>query len=95
MAADGAGAGAALVVEEFPIEKRSLKALALLSLKRTYDLFHSSHWESIPLDEASQKVKISCKVSVKEGMDACIGGPALLVAGHSVRDGRISVTSVP
>uniref|UniRef100_A0A1D1ZQN8 Uncharacterized protein n=1 Tax=Auxenochlorella protothecoides TaxID=3075 RepID=A0A1D1ZQN8_AUXPR len=63
MAADGAGAGAALVVEEFPIEKRSLKALALLSLKRTYDLFHSSHWESIPLDEASQKVKISCKIS--------------------------------
>lgn len=46
-----------------PVEKRSIKALALLSLKRTYDLYAANHGQKIPLDERAQKAKIACKVS--------------------------------
>ena len=48
-----------------PVEKRSIKALALLSLKRTYDLYAANHGQKIPLDEQAQKAKIACKVGAR------------------------------
>ena len=48
--------------EPFPIEKRSLRALALLQVKRTFELFQGADWEGVPLDEKAQKTKIACKV---------------------------------
>ncbi len=48
--------------QELPIEGKTVKALTLLSLKRTYDLFVGNHSQKVGLDEDSQKLKIACKV---------------------------------
>jgi hypothetical protein len=44
------------------VERRSVKALALLSLKRTYDLFATNHGDRVPADEGAQRVRLSYKV---------------------------------
>ena len=45
-----------------PVEARTVKALTLLSLKRTHDLFVGNHGHKVPLDEAAQRAKIACKM---------------------------------
>lgn len=95
--AEPAGAeGAAPVLPpggELPIEGKTVKALTLLSLKRTYDLFVGNHGQKPGLDEDSQKLKIACKVcqGLAGGMWAvgCKGWagaapPAPLIAPSSV-----------
>lgn len=52
------GGGAA----NLPIEGKTVKALTMLSLKRTHDLFVGSHGQKVPLDEEGQRVKLACKV---------------------------------
>lgn len=47
---------------EVPIEKRSVKGLTLLSLKRTFELFVGNYSVKVPLDEEAQKAKIACKM---------------------------------
>lgn len=49
--------------QEPPVEAKSVKALTLLSLKRTFDLFVGNYSVKVPLDEEAQKAKIACKVS--------------------------------
>lgn len=44
------------------MDVKTVKALTLLSLKRTFDLFSGNYGQSLPLDEESQKIKIACKV---------------------------------
>lgn len=44
------------------MEAKSVKALTLLSLKRTFDLFVGNHSAKVPLDEEAQKAKIACKI---------------------------------
>lgn len=39
------------IAADLPIEGKTVKALTLLSLKRTYDLFAGNHGQGIPLDE--------------------------------------------
>ena len=36
---------------DLPVEGKTVKTLTLLSLKRTYDLFHGNHGQPIPADE--------------------------------------------
>ena len=45
---------AAEVSRELPLEKRSLKALTLQSLKRTYDMFAGNYGVRTPADEGRQ-----------------------------------------
>ena len=47
---------------DLPIEGKTVKAITLLSLKRTHDLFVGNHGQKVPLDEEAQKAKIACKV---------------------------------
>jgi pleiotropic regulator 1 len=47
---------------ELPIQGKTVKALTLLSLKRTHDLFVGNHGQKVPLDEEAQKAKIACKM---------------------------------
>lgn len=42
---------------EFPIENKSIEEMALLSLKRSYDMFICSRGEKIPLDEKRSFIK--------------------------------------
>lgn len=44
------------------LQGKTVKAVTLLSLKRTHDLFVGNHGQKVPLDEEAQKVKIACKV---------------------------------
>lgn len=46
-----------------PVEAKSVKALTLISLKRTFDLFVGNHSAKVPHDEEAQKAKIACKAS--------------------------------
>lgn len=55
--------------DDFPIEKRSVKALALLQVKRTYDLFGGQLLETAPIDDEAKKIKIACKVDGGEGKE--------------------------
>ncbi|KAK9915985.1 hypothetical protein WJX75_006980 [Coccomyxa subellipsoidea] len=48
--------------QELPIEGKTVKALTLLGVKRTFDLFTGNHGQKVPLDEESQRVKIACKI---------------------------------
>ena len=48
--------------EAVKIEPKSIKALTLLSLKRTFDLFVGNYSQKVPLDEGAQKAKLACKV---------------------------------
>lgn len=57
---------------ELPIEGKTVKALTLLSLKRTYDLFVGNHGQKAAQDEESQRLKIACKV--RRGAGAAGGG---------------------
>ena len=50
---------------EVPVEGRTVKALTLLSLKRSYDLFVGDANKQPGLDEESQKLKIACKVRLQ------------------------------
>ncbi|KAK9809212.1 hypothetical protein WJX72_011496 [[Myrmecia] bisecta] len=52
----------ATTAQDLPIEGKTVKALTLLSLKRSYDLFVGNHGQKVPLDEDSQRAKIACKV---------------------------------
>lgn len=45
-----------------PIEGKTIKALTLLHLKRTYDLFSSNHGIYAPQDEESMRLKIALKI---------------------------------
>ncbi|PSC67497.1 pleiotropic regulatory locus 1 [Micractinium conductrix] len=47
---------------DLPIEGKTVKAITLLSLKRTHDLFVGNHGQKVPLDEEAQKAKIACKL---------------------------------
>lgn len=47
---------------DLPIEGKTVKAITLLSLKRTHDLFVSNHGQKVPVDEDAQRVKIACKM---------------------------------
>jgi hypothetical protein len=47
---------------DLPIEGKTVKAVTLLSLKRTHDLFVGNHGQKIPLDEEAQRLKLACKV---------------------------------
>ena len=49
---------------ELPVKPRTSKALALLSLKRTFDLFagNFTYGQRTAADTESQKLKLSCKV---------------------------------
>ncbi|GMH35070.1 hypothetical protein BSKO_02938 [Bryopsis sp. KO-2023] len=48
--------------QDLPIEGKTVRALTLLSVKRTRDMFAGSHGDRISLDEESQRAKIACKV---------------------------------
>ncbi len=37
--------------QELPVEGKTVKALTLLSVKRTFDLFTGNHGQKVPLDE--------------------------------------------
>ena len=37
--------------QELPIEGKTVKALTLLGVKRTFDLFTGNHGQKVPLDE--------------------------------------------
>lgn len=37
--------------QELPIEGKTVRALALLLVKRTYDMFAGNHGQKVPLDE--------------------------------------------
>ena len=67
---------------ELAIEGKTVKAVTLLSLKRTHDLFVGNHGQKVPLDEAAQKAKLACKVSTPSG-----GGGATLEAA-TARESR-------
>lgn len=54
--------------DDFPIERRSVKALALLQVKRTYDLFGGQLLETAPIDDEAKKIKITCKVGEERGL---------------------------
>uniref|UniRef100_A0A061R0C8 Pleiotropic regulator 1 n=2 Tax=Tetraselmis sp. GSL018 TaxID=582737 RepID=A0A061R0C8_9CHLO len=47
---------------EVPVEGKTVKALVLLSMKRTHDLFSQNQHERLPSDSDSQRVKIACKI---------------------------------
>lgn len=38
--------------QELPIEGKTVKALTILSVKRTFDLFAGNYGQKVPLDEA-------------------------------------------
>lgn len=42
---------AAAATQELPIEGKTVKALTLLSAKRTYELFAGNHGQKVPADE--------------------------------------------
>ncbi|KAK9843635.1 hypothetical protein WJX81_000394 [Elliptochloris bilobata] len=48
--------------QELPIEGKTVKALTLLSLKRTFELFAGNYGQKVAADEASQRAKIACKI---------------------------------
>ncbi len=37
--------------QELPVEGKTVKALTLLGVKRTFDLFTGNHGQKVPLDE--------------------------------------------
>lgn len=37
--------------EDIPVEQKTVKALTLVSLKRTFDLFAANHGQKVPIDE--------------------------------------------
>lgn len=45
------GSAPVTCLPDVPVEKLSVKALTLLSLKRTFELFNGNHGESLPVDE--------------------------------------------
>lgn len=53
---------AAPTAADLPIEGKTVKAVTLLSLKRTHDLFVGNHGHKVPVDEEAQRVKVACKV---------------------------------
>lgn len=57
--------------QELPIEGKTIKALTLLSLKRTFDMFVGNHGQKLGLDEDSQKLKIACKVGFQTNSILC------------------------
>lgn len=50
--------------EDAAPQLRSVKAMTLLSLKRTFDLFAGTPSDSAPLFEPAQKAHLACKVCV-------------------------------
>jgi pleiotropic regulator 1 len=53
------------------VQPRSIKVLTSILLKRTYDMFLGNHGQRVPLDEASQRLKIGSKISDEY---ACLKG---------------------
>ncbi|KAI3434463.1 hypothetical protein D9Q98_002540 [Chlorella vulgaris] len=53
---------AAPTAADLPIEGKTVKAVTLLSLKRTHDLFVGNHGHKVPVDEEAQRVKVACKM---------------------------------
>lgn len=49
------------------LQGKTIKAVTLLSLKRTHDLFVGNQGQKAPLDEEAQKAKIACKVRTIAG----------------------------
>lgn len=47
-----AASNMASLLPEVPVEKLSVKAMTLLSLKRTFELFNANHGEPLPDDDA-------------------------------------------
>lgn len=47
---------------DLPVEGKTVKALTLLSLKRTFDLYAGNYGEELPTDEESHKLKLATKV---------------------------------
>lgn len=52
----------ALSADPVPVEGKTVKALTLLHLKRTRDLFVGTYGRPIPPDEEGQRLKLTCKV---------------------------------
>ena len=52
-------------IADLPVKSRTAKASALLSLKRTFDLFSGNFnfGQRTSADAESQKIKLACKVS--------------------------------
>lgn len=53
---------AASVTADPPVEQRTVRALATLLAKRTFDMFAQNHGQKPPLDEGSQRAKVACKI---------------------------------
>ncbi|GAX77712.1 hypothetical protein CEUSTIGMA_g5155.t1 [Chlamydomonas eustigma] len=67
---------------EVPLDGKSIKALTMLHLKRSFDLFSGNRLsgQAIPMDEESQRLKLSIKIkddfSASQHLVAPAGGPA-------------------
>ncbi|KAG2495473.1 hypothetical protein HYH03_006418 [Edaphochlamys debaryana] len=61
---------------EFPTETKTVKALTLQSIKRTYDMFLSNYGQPTPLDESSQLLKASIKFRDEYAQAAHMTAPA-------------------
>lgn len=57
------------------LQGKTVKAVTLLSLKRTHDLFVGNHGQKVPLDEEAQKAKIACKVGNRSSWAAGLPTP--------------------
>ena len=51
MAAEVSSSQPAAPGQELPIEGKTVRALALLAVKRTFDMFAGNHGQKVPLDE--------------------------------------------
>ncbi|CAD7701045.1 unnamed protein product [Ostreobium quekettii] len=75
-----------MAARELPVERKTVKAMALLTMKRTHDMFAQNHGEQLPLSESSQRAKIACKLrdeyaAVKDLPTKDKRGPTLPPAG--------------
>ncbi|CAM6097045.1 unnamed protein product [Calypogeia fissa] len=52
---------------DFAVEPQSLKKLSLKSLKRSLELFITSHGERVPGDPTSRNIRIQCKIREEYG----------------------------
>ncbi len=61
-------------IADVPVKARTAKASALLSLKRTFDLFSGNYnfGQRTSADTDSQKLKLACKVPDKKALLASL-----------------------
>lgn len=68
---------------DLPVEGKTVKTLTLLSLKRTYDLFHGNHGQPIPADENRWGGVQICMGSACAGGVCTWEGRSLGEGGHA------------